>query len=186
MEGARNIFDDLASAFNIPSNVHDDIPNADGSENAEHIDVTINQSSQPEVRPNSRQQNKRLRMEGKAYNGYKKSKSGKHTESNARAERNIGDACNSPFCAKSPTFKCNEISEDQRKNVFELFWNTMNWEQRRVYVSSLVDVSDSSLPLEVTRAANLCNALETSPSTKAESLKRECRSSSDSRICWTF
>ena len=79
-------------------------------------------------------------MRGKSYEGFAKKRGDEKFKKADRVERQIGPPCRSPICAKSDSRECNLITEDQRKTVFTLFWETMNWQQRKVYVSSLIDV----------------------------------------------
>lgn len=50
----------------------------------------------------------------------------------------MGPPCTSQSCKKSRTFKCNEITEEQRETIHTHFWSDMSWDQKKVYVSSLV------------------------------------------------
>ena len=144
----RNIFDDLSSAFNINVNnapptppvvdIQDDVPQSPLAE-PDAIPEQALHERQKIKKGSSRLLNKNLRMQGKSYKRYKKNEQGISSETNQRPARFMGKACGSPTCAKSSAYKCNEISEPERQFVFERFWGTMNWSQRKVYVSSLVD-----------------------------------------------
>ena len=82
-------------------------------------------------------------MKGLAYKGVKQIKIGdnmKYKQSNARSNRNLGLNCNSRACLRSKIRKCNVVSEQQRKQLFQQFLNTMDWGQRKVFVKGLIDV----------------------------------------------
>ena len=44
-------------------------------------------------------------------------------------------------CDKSAVKKCCNITEDDRKKIFTRFWNDMNWEEKKVYINSLVEIA---------------------------------------------
>ncbi|KAG9263742.1 hypothetical protein AMEX_G21877 [Astyanax mexicanus] len=77
---------------------------------------------------------KRRRMEGKSYSGKQKDV-GEVT----RAARIMGPGCASDACRKSAKRFCHTFSEEDRQNIFQNFWQRMNWEERRSYVAELVD-----------------------------------------------
>ncbi|XP_072550288.1 uncharacterized protein [Salminus brasiliensis] len=77
---------------------------------------------------------KRRRMEGKSYSGKQKDV-GEVT----RAARIMGSGCASEACRKSAKRFCHTFSEEDRQNIFQNFWQKMNWEERRIYVAGLVD-----------------------------------------------
>ena len=81
-------------------------------------------------------QAKRLRMEGKAYKGMKKV-DGKWDLHVDRSGRILLPKDCSKRCDK--TKQCQQISEDERKVIFERFWS-MNWDQRKINVNSLVEI----------------------------------------------
>ena len=77
-------------------------------------------------------------MEGKTYTGF--SPSGEQNE--CRRARKMKQACNSPCCTKSATRHCNEISEEERQKCFDKYWKELNWEQKKLFVSNLIDVDE--------------------------------------------
>lgn len=85
-------------------------------------------------------QNKRLRMQGKAYKGMKK-EDGKWGFVIDRNKRTLGERNCSKRCATSKVKQCSSFNEDDRKAIFKMFWENMNWEERKVYVNSLVGTS---------------------------------------------
>lgn len=84
--------------------------------------------------------NKRLRMEGRAYLGYDAPRGEKVQHNKNRPERSMGPPCTSDFCNKSAVRRCDEFTEDNRNNVFEAFWKSMDWSQRKSYVGNNVTV----------------------------------------------
>lgn len=81
--------------------------------------------------------NKQKRMKGEEYKGLKKS-NGKWTDQIKRA-RQIKPFCNCKHSRTDTKIKCNLFTEEERLNIFNRFWQNLSWEQRRTYVSSLVD-----------------------------------------------
>ncbi|KAG5277858.1 hypothetical protein AALO_G00092150 [Alosa alosa] len=78
--------------------------------------------------------NKERRMKGKSYTG-------KHrNEELLKEPRLIGPRCTSVACEKSSKHHCSEITEADRDKIFKNFWENMTWEEKRMYVCSLVDV----------------------------------------------
>ena len=56
-----------------------------------------------------------------------------------KGARQMGPKCTSPYCSKSKARRCNDISEDNRKSMFDSFWTKLDWNQRKTYIASLVD-----------------------------------------------
>lgn len=81
---------------------------------------------------------KEKRMKGENYIGYRRTKENKIFHDSPREERKMGPRCNSKFCEKSAVRTCNEITEAQRKILFDKYWQSMNWDQRKVYVGNMV------------------------------------------------
>ncbi|CAB3229531.1 unnamed protein product [Arctia plantaginis] len=63
-----------------------------------------------------------------------KKQAGKWTQTNLRPGREMKDACN----CKSAKFDCRKLTEEARKHLHSNFWKNLNWEQRKVYIASLV------------------------------------------------
>lgn len=89
-------------------------------------------------------QQKQLRMEGKAYVSKRK----KDGEVVTKQPRAIGPRCTSNACRKASNRLCNDINEEARRKVFDEFWQHMNWAQRKLYVAEQVDRD----PVERSRA----------------------------------
>nr|CAH7731800.1 unnamed protein product [Callosobruchus chinensis] len=78
-------------------------------------------------------------MKGKTYTGFRRPKQQKRTFQDVeRNERILGPTCSSEVCKKSSKRRCHEITEASRREIFKAFWNDLDWEQRKVYVSNLV------------------------------------------------
>lgn len=84
--------------------------------------------------------NRKLRMKGQQYLGYRRPRdTNKVFHDTIRSPRKMKGICNSEMCKKSGKRFCREIKEEERFAQYERFWNDMDWEQRKVFVSSLVD-----------------------------------------------
>jgi hypothetical protein len=79
-------------------------------------------------------------MEGKAYLGYVAPKGEKVQHNKNRPERSMGPPCTSDFCKNSAVRRCDEFTEGNRNNIFEAFWQTIDWSQRKIYVGNNVTV----------------------------------------------
>ncbi|KAM4601049.1 uncharacterized protein ACJ7VT_020896 [Polymixia lowei] len=124
----------------------------------DHIDATDKDKStapEPEgpgrkksrvAKPLTWKQNKQkqLRMEGKPYISKRK----KDGATVTKEQREMGPRCTSNACKRASNRFCADINEETRKELFEGFWQCMNWSQRKLYVAGLVDRD----PVERTRA----------------------------------
>lgn len=86
-----------------------------------------------------RTRNKIKRMKGEEYQGVKND-GASYKQNKDRTARHIGHPCTSNKCGPNSQHGCRKITEDDRQHIFQRFWKTMNWGQRKVYVSSLVDM----------------------------------------------
>lgn len=131
------------------------------SRNASHLEESINlEIEQGEEKKqegskkrkkvkghNKRVINKKLRMAGKNYLGFRKPSNQKNTFHDAgREERKLKDRCACKKKSKDSTRKCYQISDEDRKIIFTKFWSDMTWEQRKVYVGNTVKVCDKNRP----------------------------------------
>ncbi len=57
-----------------------------------------------------------------------------------REERKLGPRCSSKYCMKSTKRNCHNVDEAKRVDLFERFWNDLSWDQKKIYIASLVDV----------------------------------------------
>ncbi|XP_033497543.1 uncharacterized protein LOC117266442 [Epinephelus lanceolatus] len=87
---------------------------------------------------------KQLRMEGKPYVSKRK----KDGTTITKGQRTMGLRCTSSACKRASNRFCADFSEETRNELFTSFWQCMNWSQRKIYVSGLVDCD----PVERTRA----------------------------------
>lgn len=84
-------------------------------------------------------------MKGQKYLGYRRpGNSSKVFHDTMRKARKMKAPCNSEICKKCSKRFCNEVKEEERLVQYERFWNDMDWEQRKVFVSSLVDCQTAS------------------------------------------
>ena len=81
--------------------------------------------------------NKRQRMQGEKYLGLKKTQDGTYSYSVERGKHQVAPRNCSKRCKNCPLF-----TEKEREDIFSRFWNNMNWEQRKVFVSAMVDKFD--------------------------------------------
>ncbi|XP_034826500.1 uncharacterized protein [Maniola hyperantus] len=82
--------------------------------------------------------NKKLRMLGQEYLGYTKPKDRKLMQNKIRPARQLGERCVSQFCRKSKIRNCEKFNDEKRQEIHNMFWKSMNWDQRKVYVAGLV------------------------------------------------
>lgn len=77
-------------------------------------------------------------MLGKEYIGYKKINE-KYVQNVPKPKRILGPKCNSPFCLRSKTLLCAQISEEERQEIFKTFWSR-SWKEKKVFVCSMIDI----------------------------------------------
>lgn len=91
----------------------------------------------------NRNQAKILRMQGETYLGCRR-KNPKDANIILRdvvkESRKMGLPCTSTLCAKWKTRLCNTILEEERKLLFQEFWQKMDWTQKRAFVCSSVEI----------------------------------------------
>ena len=97
------------------------------------------------VTGSARQLNEQMRMTGKPYHGFEKrgNDAPSYKQSRPRPGRAMGPRCASRFCEKSSKRKCNDVSDDARENLFNKFWNDMDWNEKKLYIAGLVDAKDT-------------------------------------------
>ncbi|XP_050514864.1 uncharacterized protein LOC126890077 [Diabrotica virgifera virgifera] len=88
------------------------------------------------------QMNKLHRENGQQYTGRKKIE-GKW-ERIQKNKRVLKPRCKCRTTDKS-ALKCSEVSEEERKNIFEMFWR-MNWGEKKVFVNGLVQEIPTKRP----------------------------------------
>ncbi|RZF34042.1 hypothetical protein LSTR_LSTR013751 [Laodelphax striatellus] len=87
---------------------------------------------------------KKLRMSGKKYTGYKRTKvNGKMVVSRTnfeKEERKIGPHCKSKVCMVNKKRKCTEFKEAERIAIFKKFWE-LTWKEKEIFVCANVNLS---------------------------------------------
>ena len=73
-------------------------------------------------------------MQGKEYKGMTKI-DGHYKFTVERPERVMKERKCSRKCQN-----CSSIGEEERRSIFNQFWNNMDWDQKKVYILTLVDV----------------------------------------------
>lgn len=90
---------------------------------------------------NKREINKKLRLTGKNYVGFRKPAKQKNSfHDTPRSEKILGARCK---CVEKKVKtiqkrKCHLISEQKRSAIFVKFWSDMSWDQRKVFVAQNV------------------------------------------------
>ncbi|CAH1106727.1 unnamed protein product [Psylliodes chrysocephalus] len=108
-------------------------------ENAEE-----NLSKRKREKTNQRHLNKRLRMQGQEYLGFRKPRNQRNTFNDTkRAERRLKPRCD---CRdkKKLLRKCKLIVENYRVALFNDFWSKMTWDERKVFVCNTVTIKKSN------------------------------------------
>ena len=80
------------------------------------------------------------RMAGQSYEG----RQGKSYIT--KAPRYLGPRCDCRLSKKHSALRCHEFSDDDRQEIFHSFWKELDWEQRKVFVPSMVDVCSIEKP----------------------------------------
>ncbi|RVE41537.1 hypothetical protein evm_013814 [Chilo suppressalis] len=76
--------------------------------------------------------NRKDRMLGKAYTGFKKVNN-KYIQNEPKPKRTMGPKCSSSFCARSKILFCSNLTEETRQQIFKRFWN-MTWKEKKCNV----------------------------------------------------
>lgn len=127
----------------MPDDVNNDsdyIPaNEDLGNTETHIIGKVKRIRNKHPKPHKWQdkQNFLLREKGMKYVGWER-KGEKANRGKKKTQRVLGPACTSQACLKASTTHCQDITEDQRQTIFNKFWNTLSWDQKKMYVASLV------------------------------------------------
>ncbi|KAF6215898.1 hypothetical protein GE061_000233 [Apolygus lucorum] len=92
---------------------------------------------------NTRYETKEDTMMGNSFTGCRRilpgrtRRSGRYVQS---AARTLQPPCSSTRCEEGRYNMCQEISEDERKTLFDTFWKKMSWGEKRAFVWSSIDV----------------------------------------------
>ncbi|KAG8178363.1 hypothetical protein JTE90_027232 [Oedothorax gibbosus] len=81
---------------------------------------------------------KRRRLCGESYVGYRRDGNRKIVQDQPRRQKKLGPACTSWVCSQSSVRKCDSITKEQRTVIFQNFWKTMDWAQRKQFVLNMV------------------------------------------------
>lgn len=84
---------------------------------------------------------KRLRSEGEAYLGYRRADKKVYHDA-PRSAWKLGAPCSSVECIRRKNRQCSEITQDQRKKIFTVFWKQTNWDQRKTFVVNHVELKE--------------------------------------------
>lgn len=84
-----------------------------------------------------RMKNKRQRMLGEEYIGFKKD-GDKFVQNDPKPARVMGPICMSARCFSGKAMYCSKLTEEVRSEIFKAYWK-MNWQEKKMYVSSMVD-----------------------------------------------
>ncbi|XP_046963625.1 uncharacterized protein LOC124542320 [Vanessa cardui] len=84
-----------------------------------------------------RMKNKRQRMLGEEYIGFKKD-GFKFIQNNPKPARIMGPICMSMRCFSGKAMYCSKLTEEVRSEIFKTYWK-MSWQEKKMYVSSMVD-----------------------------------------------
>lgn len=122
----------------IPENIdHDEVVEAEYRlETTEKKKVTRAKRGLAKPETWAKNINKKLRMEGKPYIGIGKV-NGHKSYSEDRSQRLIGEPSCKQRCKKCR--KCEVITDNVRKEIHHVFWNNMNWSEKKAYATALVD-----------------------------------------------
>lgn len=115
------------------------------SENAEwfperEIEDTVKKTgSKRKGNPNhwKRIKNKRQRMMGEQYIGFKKDGT-KFVQNDPKPARIMGPICMSKRCFGGKAMYCPKLTEEERSEIFKNYWK-MSWQEKKMYISSMVD-----------------------------------------------
>lgn len=84
--------------------------------------------------------NKKKREEGKEYTGKKKTHNGWNY--NIKRERRVlGPRCDCKISTNNTSIQCSKLTDQDRDHIFNYFWDTLDWNQRKIYIDMLVKIS---------------------------------------------
>lgn len=87
-------------------------------------------------------------MKGENYTGFSTEKNQHNRritpQNKQRKAREMGPPCKSDLCEKRINRHCNSFSLVDRMTLFDNFWKNMTWDEKRAYVTSLVDKREAS------------------------------------------
>ncbi|KAJ4448821.1 hypothetical protein ANN_00212 [Periplaneta americana] len=83
--------------------------------------------------------NKEKRMRGQDYAGIRKDEFGRKKLIVPRQRRIMKSRCMCKHSFVNGKRNCSEVTEEQRKLMFDHFWNEMSWSDRKMFIKGLVD-----------------------------------------------
>ncbi|KAF2903699.1 hypothetical protein ILUMI_02494 [Ignelater luminosus] len=93
---------------------------------------------------NKRKVNYLKRMKGEGYLGFRHPKGETKTiQDVARNRRKMKSTCTSQLCKKFKNRFCHEFKETDRKNIFNYFWEKLDWKQKEIYIAGLCSRQDT-------------------------------------------
>lgn len=57
-----------------------------------------------------------------------------------KGQKTLGRPCTSAYCQKSTLRSCHSISEEQREWIFTKFWSMESWDERHLYIQTLISM----------------------------------------------
>ena len=120
----------------------DDVGNTNTIDHEEIVNTVKTGSKRK--RTNKRIQNKRLRMEGKAYMRLKRDNEGISKLCVDKGGRIMEGRSCSKRCENGwGGRKCTHIDEQTRADTFQQFWGCMTWGEKKLYIVNLVDKKET-------------------------------------------
>lgn len=142
-DGAAN--DNLTKELNLPKTIE---LNKETDADATPEIVLTSKSRQRKRKVNrsnwKRELNKNKRMKGEEYSGFggkicKQTRKKQFEVGIHRQAREIGPPCKSARCAKRKNYHCSKFTTDDRAQLFQYFWKSLDWPEKKTYVVSLID-----------------------------------------------
>lgn len=118
----------------------DDYVDIQNNDKKDETSCTSKRKRKPDKNKWNREENKMKRQRGTTYKGLRKTAEGKWSADQERAGRKLKPACNCKLSGQKTKLQCRMFSESDRKAIFEKFWKNMSWQEKRVFVQTLVDV----------------------------------------------
>lgn len=109
---------------------------------------------------------KRARERGEAYFGYSikadDPKTGRRSYVRTlREQRSLGPPCTSSFCERSTKRQCSQFTNTIRQSIFDRFWKTLGWDERKSFIIESVDIMQpkrrTCLDVESSRRGVTCS-----------------------------
>lgn len=105
------------------------------------VNMNISLISEPDISVTQKIKiNKKRRILGKTYIGYKKAKNAKYVHDEKKPAKALGTRCahEMPKIRTKNSYLCKFITETDRHKMFSSFWALKTWPEKKVYVRSLV------------------------------------------------